>query len=424
MSARPSSGLLWCYLAAVTALIAYASLYPFDFDFSRFGAAMQGGWWQNVMDARSGNVDIIANLLFYVPFGFVLLVLLDRRTTGSVLLALLCVPLGALLSFGMELLQFAVPRRDPSIVDIVLNSIGTLVGAFVAVTARVLWKDRPALALLRQSGRDPVPWLLLVCWVVLKAAPFMPRMGLYGMRQAIAPLRDLQWTMTEFAAHLAGYVLMLSALRCVIARAKFWPVALLLSLGTLICQVLVVSHDLSLDEVSACVTALLLTGVLRNWRTERTMAALFLIVLGLIVLSGLAPFQFSTSPRPFRWLPFSATLELDAESGFAGIIKKILLYGGAWWAANRAGLTRIAATVTISITLISIEVAQMFLPGRVPEITDPLLLLALGLALSAPWLHDWSPPDRSRGHSRGQVSSRTATSRAGSGQSIPSAGSE
>lgn len=426
MSRGPSSKLTWIYVAVTAALIAYASLYPFNFDFSRLTTALHGGWWQNVLDARSGNVDIIANLLFYVPFGFMLLLLFDRRRTGSVILVLMCVPVGMLLSLCMEVLQFAVPRRDPSIVDIVLNSIGTLLGAFGAAALRVLWTHRPTMALLRSSGRDPVAWLLLACWVVLKAAPFMPRMGLYGVMLAIAPLHRLDWTVAEFASQLAGYLLMLTALRCVIARNSFWPAALLVTFISLCCQVLVISHDLSIDEVVAAVLALLILGGLRTQRTERTMPAVFLMLLGLIVLSGLAPFNVIPHAQPFRWLPFGATLELTAEDGFAGIIKKVLLYSGCWWAASRAGMKRVAATLTLTVTLTLIECAQIFLPDRVPESTDPLLMLALGLILSAPWLHNWSPPQRSRGHNhnRGQDWSRGATSRAGSGQPIPSEGSE
>src|SRR5690349_4715229 len=77
------------------------------------------------------GVDIIGNILLFVPLGVGLAVAgLARKRTVQV---------GALASVAIELLQLAViPGRDPSLVDVIANTVGTLAGAFVGARWRML----------------------------------------------------------------------------------------------------------------------------------------------------------------------------------------------------------------------------------------------------------------------------------------------
>ncbi len=115
--------LAWLY----GALIVYASLYPFVgwrvpgvgiLDFLILGWPR---WWT--------TFDLVANLLGYLPFGFLLVVALVRGGRGAGSAALLAVAGGTLLSLAMEVLQNYLPHRVSSNVDLALNALGTALGA-------------------------------------------------------------------------------------------------------------------------------------------------------------------------------------------------------------------------------------------------------------------------------------------------------
>ena len=65
--------------------------------------------------------DAIANVALYVPLG---LVLRSRTKSGGVVALT-----GTAFSCATELLQFAIPGRDPSFRDILANTLGSFAGA-------------------------------------------------------------------------------------------------------------------------------------------------------------------------------------------------------------------------------------------------------------------------------------------------------
>lgn len=125
--------LAWAY----TALIAYASLYPFS------------GWsWPSGIPAHTvlrlpwprwrDGFDIMANLVGYLPLGalvFGSLVRSGRRQLAAAAAALLA---GAALSFTMEAAQSFLPRRVPSLLDWALNVGGAAIGAALAAVVHRL----------------------------------------------------------------------------------------------------------------------------------------------------------------------------------------------------------------------------------------------------------------------------------------------
>ena len=124
--------LSWLY----GALVVYASLYPFvGWRVPGVGALdfLFLGWpryWT--------PFDLVANLLGYLPFGFLLFVALVRGGRSAGAAALLACAGGTLLSFTMEVLQNYLPHRVSSNVDLALNAAGTALG--VAIGALLHWR--------------------------------------------------------------------------------------------------------------------------------------------------------------------------------------------------------------------------------------------------------------------------------------------
>src|SRR5919106_1703346 len=129
------SVILWLLLV-VLALIVYGSLYPFNFK----PDAVEGGVLEALRQlswARAGRGDRISNVLLYLPLGFCLFLWLNsrlnRRSAAGVALLL-----GSLLSLVIEIAQVYVSIRVPSFTDLTLNALGTLMGAAMGFTWRVL----------------------------------------------------------------------------------------------------------------------------------------------------------------------------------------------------------------------------------------------------------------------------------------------
>jgi len=155
----------WPLALATICLIVYASLYPFadwrnqGISPLRFLTAPLPKYWT--------GFDVGINLLGYAPLGFLLALsaLRSRRVSWAVSVAVLS---SALLSLSMETLQSYLPSRIPSNVDLVLNTLGALLGACCAwALEKVGMVDRWSRFRARWFSRDARgALLLLLLWLL------------------------------------------------------------------------------------------------------------------------------------------------------------------------------------------------------------------------------------------------------------------
>jgi hypothetical protein len=115
-----------------------------------------------------------------------------------------------------------------------------------------------------------------------------------------------------------------------------------------------------------------------GWRS-RLLAVLFTAV---IVLRGLSPFRFMSEATPFSWIPFRALLATGRLAAISIFFGKLFACGTLVWLLRDSGWRMRYAAAGAAAIIAAIEAAQMYLPARVPEITDPLLALLLAWALT------------------------------------------
>src|SRR5262245_44918842 len=119
------------WLLAFTVLfMVYASLYPFDFDLSPLGRLSKADLLRSLTWRRPPRTDLIANLLFYLPFGALVVSILPR-TWSPARRVLTTLGTGALLSTLIECIQAATVTRDPSITDVTLNGTSAGIAAVI-----------------------------------------------------------------------------------------------------------------------------------------------------------------------------------------------------------------------------------------------------------------------------------------------------
>ena len=88
------------------------------------GTEIAPGWSFDLFSGDVALADLLQNVILFLPLG-VSLTLVGVRPVRVI-------AIGALLSFSVEFLQQWIPGRDPSVGDIVFNTIGTALGVTLA----------------------------------------------------------------------------------------------------------------------------------------------------------------------------------------------------------------------------------------------------------------------------------------------------
>jgi len=108
-------------------LILYTTLFPFDFLFSHQSASFDFSFVTS--DAL---VDYLRNILLFIPFSFGLVyLLLSRAKRYRQIVVVIVIFSGIGLSTMVEILQLFLSARNPSLADILANSIGTFCGLLI-----------------------------------------------------------------------------------------------------------------------------------------------------------------------------------------------------------------------------------------------------------------------------------------------------
>ncbi|MFJ4222686.1 VanZ family protein [Microbacterium sp. NPDC089695] len=83
------------------------------------------------------RLEILANVLVFVPVGIFAFVLMPRRVW------LLSVVLGPAVSLGIEIAQrLALPHRAATVSDVIANSSGAVIGVVLAIACTLLFAPR------------------------------------------------------------------------------------------------------------------------------------------------------------------------------------------------------------------------------------------------------------------------------------------
>ena len=181
---------IWVLLfLTYSTLLAYGSLYPLAawqgervFDVSFLWAA----WPRKIT-----RIDLLTNLFVYVPFGILATRALFQRRYSLAHWLTVCL-LGAVFSTSMECLQLFVPNRVASNVDILANSGGVALGAFIAPLFSRRSRIFAQLAVLRRYWFRPgwlvnLGLLLLVLWVLAQFSLQKPGLVAGSLHSGFTP---------------------------------------------------------------------------------------------------------------------------------------------------------------------------------------------------------------------------------------------
>jgi VanZ family protein len=379
--ARTRSFIPWLLLAVVL-LIAYGSLYPFNFK----PDSVDGGFLEALRQlswARAGKSDRVSNVLLYLPLGFCLFLWLEMRMNRFLALALATV-LGTLLSLLIEVAQFYVSIRVPSLTDLVLNGAGSALGAMGGLAWRTIGGLMHLPTRSEKAPRDPGAAMLIVLWLLWRLAPFVPQLDLARLKAALRPLISPQFDLVAVFIFLTCWLVVNQAIAALVSRSRRLEALLIVIAAVLIGRLVVANLSFIPAELLALLLLLPLVVIMHRLRPQPRRAALVLAVFAVLIIDGLAPFDFAPPATAFDLWPFREWFEHGFVAGIQSIdwvqvFGKLFLFGALLWVIRDWGAsTRFAVSVVVATAAV-IEVLQMWLPGQTASITDPLLALALGL---------------------------------------------
>jgi len=199
------SALVWVLL------LAYASLYPFTPLRPPSSEVLRGMF---VLSRHVIRSDVVFNIVAYVPLGTLLC--LYFRSAGERGRAIAkAVGIAAVFSLAMEVAQLFVPGRVSSVVDLLANAGGALLGALAFADPFYSMLTRP-LGELRERSVIAGAWgdaalVLLMLWLLAQLNPALPFFGAGDIAREIEPeLATLQWAAVGMG--ICGFGLFVSTL--------------------------------------------------------------------------------------------------------------------------------------------------------------------------------------------------------------------
>lgn len=364
-------------LAVFVFLIVYASLFPFRFE----SAALAGpaDLLRRLTWARTTRSDIAANVLLYLPFGACLGWMLASRLGGGLTFALTTL-LGAVLATGIELAQVFETRRVASLADIVCNGLGSMAGGALALLLRSA-RRRVRRHPLHEVLAQPIATALLALWVGYRLAPFALSWDPAEWLASLGTLEALRraWLRPGAAlGYLVPWLVVAQAVATLLPRRPPVRMLALTMAAVLAGTVLAAGKALDPDEVLAMAAALLLSLPLSRLQPRRAAGLLAVAVAALVIVEGLAPFDFRLDRDAFGLVPFQDALMQYRATNLLELFRKCFLYGALVWLLARSGIRVGVATALAAGIVLSVEFLQVWLPGKPAEITDPLLVVAAG----------------------------------------------
>jgi VanZ family protein len=372
--------------------IIYGSLYPFSdwrapatplFHFLHFNS-----------NEPLDKADVLQNVLVYMPLG--MLMVLWFKDKIRYFPALLCATLfGTGLSLVVESIQQYLPSRVSSLSDLAMNALGTFIGGILAAFLTRETVSGARIGRLRDAWfrAGPLPDIGLIAialWVLSQTSPLVPsldvghlRQGLALLKRSIAEFPNLNLAQTcIYALYIEGLALLAVTLKA--PGRKIGLLYLLLVGAVLLCKVLVVGRQLSLEAMIGAVTAASLLPCLRMSNFKAAFCGMGMVAAG-FSLQELTSVD-GAATHAFNYIPFTG--QMASLSGLENILEVFWPFWAiAYFARYLTPLYRRDEVAwfgggALIVALFLLEWHQQILPGRFGDITQVLIGV---LGWTIPW---------------------------------------
>lgn len=363
--------LIWLVcLGTVCAL----STWPFNFTAPDASGDAWTSLWRS-WGLASSRGDIAGNLALFVPVGvFGLVGLASPLGLRRIVLVL---ALSMLVAVAAQAAQIYLPSRSATLVDVIWNGIGLILGTFLAFLIRRC----SASSYWGFQDLRMLPFVIICIWLAYRLAPFIPSIDFQLIKDNLKPLLlQPNLTISGIVGNTAAWAVVALLLRDVWrhGRGDLW--LLPLAGATFAIEALVVARDgVSADNVGGVLFAVVIWFAMFRW-LPRPAALVWFLLSGAIIVDGLWPFSFTVQdPSTFYWFPLRGILGGSMWLNVQVILEKTFLYTALAYLGWRTTKSWALSAVIGAILLASVEWLQRLQDGHVSEVTDPLLLVIAAL---------------------------------------------
>lgn len=365
---------------AFIVLASLGSLYPFNFQASELNAVMISEFLQSCC-RMLGRGDILGNIMLFVPIGFTGMLGARSAQSDGRRFAYVCM-VGGLVALALQVMQIFLPSRDENLQDVAWNMLGIGSGAALAYVASAFISPT-------KSGREDaslVPLTLAGTWLIYRLIPFVPSIDFQLIKDSVRPLFDQPLDPVSVIHDATAWVVVAYLLRQAQRRTQLDTYLPILMITVFCLEVLIVDNTLDLSNVAGALLALALWWAVQRYIGQQEGAVLCLL-LGTIIVTGIAPFETRADVVTFEWLPFHGFLHGSMYLNTQSAAEKIFLYGSLVYLLWRTRINSVSSVVVVFLIVLALEFVQTYLVGHTPEITDPLLVLLASAALWAVQKH-------------------------------------
>ncbi len=374
------------FFVLYTLFIIYGSLFPFEFKLSNIPIEVHNlkSFLLCNYCFKTSIGDIVTNLFLFVPFGF-----LGVRSMRSpfkplyytFVITLICIPI----AHGVQLAQFFVKGRVPSLMDSICNIIGCfLAGLFGSIS-----KFRFIFGKRGQELWKSLPLLIMICWILYNLVPFIPTLDFGEIKNSLKPLLlHPQFDFLNTIKNTIGWLIFYYMYKQYKDKNLELKNLSIIIIIILISKIFIERTVLRVADVLGGFLSLLLLKILKE--KVQNPRILFSIILFYLTIEGLWPFDFSLAQRTnFNIIPFYGYLTGSLFVTAHMMFQKAFFYASLIWILEQCNVRWSRATIFCVLWAATIEIAQIWFASHTPETTDPLLMFLIAL-----WIKKNRPYDK------------------------------
>ena len=361
-------------------LISYGSLYPFHFSGDLLPFSEFISWLFN-LSYRTTKADIVANILLFMPFGFVSVMMVSASRKLFINVCWLYLG-GTILAFFLQYLQFYLPARVPSAVDALYNSLGIVIGMLLSHVIKLYSQlhlshdySKP-----KDWSQITIPLILALIWVAWRLFPFVPVFTTKSMLAAVSPLmQQPELSFSLIIRDLFGWLIFFYLLtrppfdklpRFRVLKIIFYIFGL---------EIIIRNNTITVNDMLSALIAFALFASLTAEQLNKGLTR----GLGVaIILTLISPFVIAQPSNEYLWLPFKALMKGNPWANGELLLLKIYLYASFIYMLKQIWFDWLgSALITVGL-LVIISIIQIYIGTQNPEFTDPLLAVIIAWALS------------------------------------------
>lgn len=383
-------------LIATSCLIIYGSLFPL------LGWAIPTSPLFGFLVSWPASIeraDLIQNILAYIPLGFFIVLFLARKKSNqkSIIFAIVAIVASGFLSLSMESIQQFLPSRVSSLADLVLNLIGSAIGAMFGLimpnrtdkTSRI-YRLQHQLFCERQHANIGI--VCICIWALAQTSPWVPTFDISQIRHGGSAFYrtalNLETVVIWQAASYFLSFLIIGLIWTMIVRIKKYRNALFGTLFAFILtsKIFIYTRQLSFEAFAGFLMAFIFLPFVFLIKNRKITCIAGIIFIGINHTIMELHAGKTTILSVINWIPFFG--QLQSLNGFQAIAEvfwigfALAFFVRALTSCQHGLRTAVSGGICLIVFLSAIVWAKQFVPGRFADIT-PIIICMTG------WLFGW-----------------------------------